>query len=126
MRVCPKTCYLFSPIWRNTLRRLYTQHAHIDDVEAEDPELAKVLRDKKYVYRDGVKYRLNKSGTHVHRIAATLCQNPDPFNPSITEPNTEKSKARILGVKVKNQRRLLEESSLAQVSSTKKSDKDGC
>jgi hypothetical protein len=38
-------------------------------------------------------------------IPARLCADPNPDSPKITEPNTEKSKSRILG-RMKNQRPL--------------------
>ena len=80
------------------MRRLYTEYCHIDDLEAWNKQLAAELREKRYVLLDGVKYVLNAVG-YVHRIDAFLCANPDPKNPSITEPNKEKHKARILGRK---------------------------
>jgi hypothetical protein len=109
MRVCPKCGYQDAPIWRNTLRRLYQQHCHINDLEIWNPELAADLKEKRYVFKNGVKYKLNSKGTHVHRIDAFLCADPRPESPKITEPNTEKHKARVLGIRRNGQRRLLEE-----------------
>ena len=98
MRKCPNCGFQEPPIWRQTLRRLYTEYCHIDDLETWDKELAAQLREKKYVFKDGVKYVLNTVG-YIHRIDAFLCAHPEPENPSITEPNKEKHKARILGRK---------------------------
>jgi len=108
LRVCPKCGYEESPIWRNTLRRLYTSHAHIEDLKIWEPELAKELIEKKYVYRNGVKYKLTKKGSHVHKIEAKFCQDPNPKSDKITEPTTEKCKSRILG-RMKNQAKLLDD-----------------
>lgn len=99
MHICPKCGYEQPAIWRNTLRRLYTEHCHINDLEVWDPKLAAELKDKKYVFRKGVKYKLNKAGNHVHRIEAKLCQDPNPLSDKITEPNTEKHKARVMGIR---------------------------
>lgn len=104
--ICPYgDCVYELPIWRNTLRRLFTRHCHIDDLKVWKPQLGEELQQKRYVYRNGVKYKLNKHGNHIHMIPAKLCQDSRPESDSITEPNTEKSKSRILG-KLKNQRRL--------------------
>jgi hypothetical protein len=97
MRVCPKCGYEDPPIWRNTLRRLYTDHCHIEDLKIWEPQLAQLILEKKYVCLNGVKYKLNRKGSHVHRIMAKHCKYPDVANPSIMEPDTEKSKARLLG-----------------------------
>ena len=108
MSVCPYAgCIYELPIWRNTLRRLYTRHCHIEDLKVWNPQLAVELIEKKYVYENGVKYKLNKKGSHVHMIPARLCADSRPESPRITEPDTEKSKARVLG-KLKNQTRLLD------------------
>ena len=104
MRQCPKCGFKDAPIWRHTLRRLYTDHCHISDLELWEPELARLLKEKRYVCVAGVKYKLNRKGTHVHRIAAEMCAYPDPANPSITEPEQEKHKARVLGRRPLQQR----------------------
>lgn len=106
MHTCPKCGYEQPAIWRNTLRRLYTEHCHINDLEQWEPELAAALKKKRYVYLNGTKYRLNKNGNHVHRIEAKLCAYPEPTNERITEPNTEKSKARVLGIQHNGQKQL--------------------
>jgi len=106
MRKCPKCGFSEPPIWRQTLRRLYTEYCHIDDLDPWNPELARQLRERKYVCLDGVKHRLNSVG-YVHRIDAFLYASPDPLNPSITEPNKEKHKARIIGRSPKSQRELI-------------------
>jgi len=105
MKICPNCGYLDPAIWRHTLRRLFSEYCHISDLEIWNPDLATILKEKKYVCIKGVKYKLNKKGSHVHRIAAHLCKYPDPRDPRITEPNTEKSKVRVLG-KLPNQCRL--------------------
>ena len=105
--ICPSCGHKDLPIWRHTLRRLYTDHCHVSDLEVWNPELAKLIKEKGYICVKGVKYKLNKKGSHVHRIAAELCKYPSPTNPSITEPNTEKGKARVLG-RVRGQTKLLE------------------
>jgi len=108
MKECPYgDCIYELPIWRNTLRRLYTRHCHIEDLKEWNPKLAQELMEKRYVFLNGVKYKLNKKGSHVHMIPARLCQDPNPLSNKITEPTTEKHKARVLG-KEKCQRRLLE------------------
>jgi hypothetical protein len=87
-------------------RRLFTQYCRIDELQQWEPDLARQLRQDKYVYKDGVKYKLNKRGI-VERIDAFLCANPDPKSPSITEPRMEKFKARYCG-QPPGQKRLLE------------------
>jgi hypothetical protein len=82
------------------------EYCQIEDLTPWNPELASQLKEKGYVYQDGVKYVLNKSG-YVHRIDAFLCANPDPKSSSITEPNKEKHKARFLPQR-RGQKRLLE------------------
>lgn len=91
------------------MRRLYTEHCHIDDLKQWKPEFAAELIEKKYISRNGVKYKLNKGGNHVHRIEAKLCQDPNPHSDKITEPNTEKSKSRVLGLRRNGQCILLKE-----------------
>jgi hypothetical protein len=110
MKVCPYgDCVYELPIWRNTLRRLYTRHCHIEDLKIWNKQLAEELILKRYIYRDGVKYKLNKKGSHVHMIPARLCGDPRPESPSIIEPDKEKHKARILGMKRDGQRLLISE-----------------
>jgi hypothetical protein len=65
-------------------------------LEVWNAELARQLREKKYVFLDGVKYYLNPKG-YVHRIDAFLCAHPEPENHSLCEPTKEKHKARIIG-----------------------------
>ena len=108
MRVCPNCGHKDLPIWRHTFRRLYTDHCHINDLEIWDPQLAELIKKKRYVCIKGVKYKLNRKGTHIHRIAAELCAYPSPLNSSIREPEKEKHKARVLGRR-KEQKKLLEE-----------------
>jgi hypothetical protein len=74
-------------------------------LEAWNPCLAEKLLKTGYFYENGVKYKLNRKGSHVHMIPARMCADPRPESPKITEPNTEKSKARILG-RMKNQKLL--------------------
>jgi hypothetical protein len=103
MKECPYgDCIYETPIWRNTLRRLYTRYCHIEDLKVWNPQLASEMIQKRYVFLNGVKYKLNKKGSHIHMIPAHLCADPRPESPKITEPNTEKSKSRILG-RMKNQ-----------------------
>jgi len=112
MRVCPECGHKESPIWKNRFHRLYEQYCRLDELETWEPELAKELTEsahvlkEKYVYKDGVKYRINEDDM-VLRIDAFLCANPDPTNRSIVEPNKEKHKARVIGRK-RFQSRLLE------------------
>lgn len=96
-------CIYELAIWRNTLRRLFTRHCHIDDLTIWEPELARELIEKRYVFKNGVKYKLTKKGSHVHMIPARLCADPRPESDRITEPDTEKCKSRILG-RMENQR----------------------
>jgi endogenous inhibitor of DNA gyrase (YacG/DUF329 family) len=96
MRKCPRCGFEEPPIWRNTAHRLYTQHCFLTDLEEWDRELADVLRVQKYVFRDGFKYRLSPKGI-VHRIEAACCRWPDPKNPSLNEPHTEKHLSRLVG-----------------------------
>jgi hypothetical protein len=105
MDICPECGYEDEPIWRNTLRRLYSQHCHISDLDIWNPQLAEKLKKEKYVFLNGVKFKLNKKGSHVHRIAANKCKYPSPRDPRITEPDTEKAKARMIG-RLPNQQRL--------------------
>jgi len=98
MRVCPQCGYEEPAIWRNTKWRLYTEHCHIGDLEIWDPEFAKKLKAAgpgSTIIRAGHKYRLNKSGSYVHRLAVKLCKHP--HGPSIQEPNTEKHRSKLLG-----------------------------
>ena len=105
---CPYgDCIYELPIWRNTLNRLFTRYCHIEDLQIWNPELAEELKEKRYVFRNGVKYKLNKKGSHVHMIPAKLCKDPRPESDKITEPDTEKSKSAILG-KLKQQKTLQE------------------
>lgn len=99
MKTCPKCGFEDPPIWRNTLRQLFTEHCHINDLEIWNPELAAALKEKRYICINGTKYKLNKKGSHVHRIAARYCKYSSESNPSIQEPDTESGKARILGKK---------------------------
>lgn len=106
MRICPVCGHRDLPIWRHTAGRLYTDHCHISDLEEWEPELAAEIKAKGYVCKNGVKYKLNRKGTHVHRIACDYCAYPEPSNPRIVEPEKEKHKARLLG-KLKCQRTLV-------------------
>ena len=106
MRVCPKCDYHEPPVWRNRFHRLYEQYCRIDELETWEPELAKEIAEKKYVFKDGIKYRINKDNM-VLRIDAFLCANPDPNNRSIVEPNKEKHLVKLIGQPL-NQTKLLE------------------
>jgi hypothetical protein len=66
-------------------------------LEIWEPELARIIKEKGYICVHHVKYKLNRKGSHVHRIPAKLCANSSEANPSIIEPNKEKHKAKILG-----------------------------
>ena len=106
MRVCPKCGFTDSPIWRNKMAlRLYVQYCHIEELDDFEPEVAKELRKEwgksNYYFKDGIKYRIN-SGGYVDRIDAYLCAHPEPRNPSISEPQKEKHKAKLIPPK-KNQ-----------------------
>ena len=111
MRECPRCGYEEPPIWRNRLGYLYQQYCHFGDLEIYDPELAKMIKDKGYVFRDNVKYKLYSGGAYVVRIDAKLCADPRPQISSVSEPNKEKHKARVMG-KRPLQRKLLEKSFL--------------
>ena len=88
MRVCPECGYEDLPIWRNTRWCLYTEHCHISELEAFDPGFAKKLRPSETIFVNGVKYQLNKRGSHVHRIAAKYTERPKSH--SLREPHGEK------------------------------------
>lgn len=95
MRVCPECGYEDHPIWRNTKWRYFTEHCHINELEIWNPELANELKALgvgktlfKNLHGHIVKYRLNKKGSHVHRIPAKLTTKP--LSESVAEPNTEK------------------------------------
>lgn len=107
MRICPQCGYKETPIWRNTLRRLYTEYCHIGELEAFEPDLANILKEKKFVSINGIKYKLNKSGTHVHRIPAYLCAHPEPNDQRILEPDKETHKCKFIPWPP-NQKKLLE------------------
>jgi len=77
--------------------RLYVQYCHIEDLDSFEPDVAAALRESKngYLFKDGVKYRLNKQG-FVDKIDAFLCAHPEPENPNISEPQKEKHKAKLI------------------------------
>lgn len=77
--------------------RLYVQYCHIEDLDSFEPEVAAALRKSPnhYLFKNGVKYKLNLQG-YVDRIDAFLCAHPEPENPSISEPNKEKHKAKFI------------------------------
>jgi len=77
-------------------KRLYVQYCRIDELMTWNPDLAKELQQKKYVFKDGVKYKLKPNG-YIERIDAFLCAHPEPDNPSIAEPHCEKHKAKLIG-----------------------------
>ena len=107
MRVCPKCGYREPPIWRNRMaKRLYVQYCRIDELEFWDQDLAKELKEKKYVFKDGVKYKLTPKD-YVEKIDAFLCAHPEPDNPSISEPHFEKHKAKLIGYNPKFQTKLI-------------------
>jgi hypothetical protein len=75
MRVCPNCGFTDSPIWRNKMAlRLYVQYCHIEELDSFEPEVAAALRKSpdRYLFKDGIKYRLNPQG-YVDRIDAFLC-----------------------------------------------------
>jgi len=110
LRVCPRCGFRDSPIWRNRMaKRLYVQYCRIDELIEWEPELAKELQEKKYVFKNGVKYKLTLKG-YVERIDAFLCAHPEPNNPSISEPHFEKHKAKLIGYNPKFQRKLFGDS----------------
>lgn len=88
-------------------KRLYVDYCRIDELADWEPQLAKDLIEKKYVFKDGVKYKLTVKG-YVERIDAFLCAHPEPNNQSLSEPYFEKHKVKWIKQKP-NQRRLLEE-----------------
>ena len=96
MRECPQCGFKEPPIWRNKLHRLYTQYCRLDELEDWDQELANLLKQNNYVFKDGVKYQNNGKG-YINKIEAYLCQDPNPNHSSISEPNTEKRKAAVIG-----------------------------
>jgi len=87
-------------------KRLYVQYCRIDELEFWDQELAKELKEKKYVFKDGVKYKLTPKD-YVEKIDAFLCAHPEPDNPSISEPHFEKHKAKLIGYNPKFQTKLI-------------------
>jgi len=88
------------------MHRLYEQYCRLDELYDWEPELAKLIEEKGYIFQEGVKYKLNEDKM-VLKIDAHLCAYPEPSNPSITEPSKEKHKARVFGPKP-NQTRLSE------------------
>jgi hypothetical protein len=76
-------------------KRLYVQYCRIDELMDWEPELAKELQQKKYVFKNGVKYKLTPKD-YVERIDAFLCAHPEPENPSLSEPHFEKHKAKLI------------------------------
>jgi len=98
LRICPKCGFSDSPIWRNKMAlRLYVQYCHIEELDSFEPEVAAALRksENHYLFKDGIKYRLNPQG-YVDRVDAFLCAHPEPDNPSISEPQKEKHKAKLI------------------------------
>jgi hypothetical protein len=95
-------------------KRLYVQYCRIDELRDWYPDLAKELEaqpfgknNSRYLFKDGVKYKLTKKD-YVERIDAVLCAHPEPDNSSVAEPNFEKHKARLIGYNPKIQRKLFD------------------
>lgn len=115
MRKCPCCGFQEPLIWRNRMaKRLYVQYCRIDELRDWYPDLAKELEaqpfgknNSRYLFKDGVKYKLTKKD-YVERIDAVLCAHPEPDNSSVAEPNFEKHKARLIGYNPKIQRKLFD------------------
>ena len=87
-------------------KRMYVQFCRFDELETWEPELAKKLKEEKYMFQDGVKYRLTPRG-YVEKIDAFLCKHPNPENKSLSEPTQEKHLAKLISQPL-CQRKLLE------------------
>lgn len=106
MRVCPKCLYVDPPEWRHSYYRPWIDITAFDQFEALLPDLAKQLLpngkfEKRIVEDDLYKYRLNKTGNIVERIAKI-----DSLGKGFRGPDTEKPKK----YHSLNQRRLLDSS----------------
>jgi hypothetical protein len=69
--VCPKCGFKDSPCWRSSHWFLYTVTCRIEDLDPWEPELAKLLREKKEVEQGPYWYKLSKFG-RVYRVPKEL------------------------------------------------------
>jgi hypothetical protein len=69
--VCPKCGFRDSPCWRASHWFLYTLTCKIDELDQFEPEIAKILREKKEVEIGAYYYKMSKFG-RVYRVIKEL------------------------------------------------------
>ena len=67
MRECPECGYKDPPCWRHKRHRLLTDYCYIDELEVWQPEIAKIVKEKKDVKIGHYIYHLTRSN-YVDRI----------------------------------------------------------